>query len=111
MKGNDRYRVDNVSCRLGDRRYEIVNLSVGGLFVACEEPPPAGQSVSLEVRLPRHEDLTIVGLVSWVNEREKPRVEVLPPGFGIKIVRIAFADKMALLAFLREVDPSALRKG
>lgn len=30
---------EGLSCRLGDRQICVVNLSVGGFFVACEECP------------------------------------------------------------------------
>lgn len=109
MKGTDRYRVEGVVCRLSERPLPVVNLSVGGLFVASETPPPVGQSVTFDVSLPGR-TVALVGQIAWINERVNPRVKALPPGFGIKIVRIAFPDKMALLAFLRETDPSALRK-
>jgi len=109
MNGTDRYRVRGVSCRLGDHRVDIVNISVGGMFVACDAPLTKGQGVSLELSLP-HRALSIVGQVSWTNERNMPKVKDLPPGFGVKIVRMDFVDKMALLGFLREVDPSALRR-
>ncbi len=110
MNGHDRYRVRGVSCRLGDRRVDIVNISVGGMFVACDTPLTKGQGVNLELSLPRRNGVNIVGQVSWTNERQTPKVKDLPPGFGVKIVRMELVDKMALLGFLREVEPSAARK-
>lgn len=110
MKGVDRYRVRGVSCRVGDRRFEVVNLSVGGFFVATDEPLPKGESVRIELSFPRCEDVPVLGQVAWINERAAPQVKALPSGFGVKIVRISFVEKMALLAFLREVNPAALRR-
>lgn len=110
VKGVDRYRTQGVSCRIGDRSLMVVNLSVGGLFVASNEPLPRGQGVALELLLPERGVVRLVGLVAWVNERENPRVKDLPPGFGIKIVRIGFGEKMALLAHLRNTHPGALRR-
>lgn len=110
MKGTDRYRVDGVSCRVDERLLKVVNLSVGGFFVETEEPLPLGVSLNLELALPRRPPVRMVGLVAWINHRDKPRNKHLPPGFGIKILRISFAEKMALLAALREADPSALRR-
>ncbi len=111
MKGIDRYRVEGVFCRIGENELPVVNLSVGGFFVATEEIPALlGQSVPLDLCLPRHAPLPMVGLVAWVNHRDQPRVRVLPPGFGVRIQRIGFGEKMAMLAFLRETDPSAARR-
>jgi hypothetical protein len=112
MKGTDRYRVKGVSCRIGERQLEIVNLSVGGFFVACTEAPLLpGESLGLELVLPGGRgSVKIMGVVAWLNERVAPRMPALPTGFGVRIARIGFAEKMALLAFLRDVDPAQLRR-
>ncbi len=110
MKGTDRYRVNGVSCRLGERQLEVVNVSVGGLFVACGEPPLPGAALDLEMSLPGRRPLRASGIVTWLNEREAPRVRALPAGFGVKITRIGFSEKMALLSFLKDADPHLQRR-
>lgn len=109
MKGTDRYQVEGVSCRLSERTLKVVNLSVGGFFVESPEPPAQGLSLSLELAIPRRPPVRIVGMVTWINDPRTPRNKHLPPGFGVKILRISFTDKMALLGLLREADPSAMR--
>jgi hypothetical protein len=113
MKGTDRYRVQGVFCRLDGARddtFDVVNLSVGGLFVACVGAPSRGTPLKLELSLPGGGRIRIVGSVAWVNDPERMRSPELPAGFGIRISRISFADKMALLKFLRDVDPARLRR-
>ena len=112
MKGSDRYTVDGVTCLFGGRRLDVVNMSVGGLYVSLDDhPPPLGQVVALDVFLPgRPQGLPVTGRVSWINEREQPRLPRLPPGFGVKIQRVGFKEKMELLHFLRDMNPVALRR-
>lgn len=110
MKGSDRYHVGGVTCRLGDRQFEVVNLSVGGFFVSSDDPPVPGLSATFELVLPRRPSVKLVGRITWINQSNAPRRRDLPAGFGVKIERIAFPDKMGLLALLRESDPSALRR-
>jgi hypothetical protein len=112
MKGTDRYVVEGVSCGVGGERLRVVNMSVGGLFVATNGPvPPLGQSMVIEVYLPgRERGLSVTACISWINEKVNPRLPRLPAGFGVKIQRVGFKEKMELLHFLRDMDPVALRK-
>jgi Tfp pilus assembly protein PilZ len=112
MKGTDRYIVEGVSVQVGGERLRVVNMSVGGLFVATEGPvPPLGHSMAIDVFLPgRERGLSVTAAVTWVNEKVNPRLPRLPPGFGVKIQRVGFKEKMELLHYLRDMDPVALRK-
>ncbi len=109
MKGTDRYHIDGVSCRVGDRDWPVRDLSVGGFYVECREPLPKGHSALFELRLPGGRSVPLTGLVTWVNEPGAPAKPDQPPGFGVKIHHIKFAAKMSLLALLRELRPSDLR--
>src|SRR5262245_53726068 len=110
MKGTDRYHVDGGSCRIGDHAWQVVNLSVGGFFVEAREPLPKGHSARFELFLPGRGSVALTGVVTWVNEPGSPMKPRTPPGFGVKIQRIAFPDKMLLLAMLREAQPASLRQ-
>jgi hypothetical protein len=100
MNASDRYRVDGAACMLDGQMLPVMNISVGGLFAVSDQPPMAGQVLSMELALPvRQAPLQIQGQVTWVNEEGK--VGHLPRGFGIKITHISFVDKLALLGFLR----------
>jgi hypothetical protein len=109
MKGSDRYHIHGVSCRVGDHLWHVVNLSVGGFFVETREPLPKGHSARFELMLPNTRSLSLTGLVTWVNEPSAPLKPQIPSGFGVKIHRIAFPDKMTLLTLLRETQPASLR--
>jgi PilZ domain-containing protein len=109
MKGSDRYRLAGVSCRVGEHVWRVVNLSVGGFFVEAREPLPRGQTAHFELALPGGRSVAMTGLVTWVNEPSAPIKPETPAGFGVKIHRIAFPDKMTLLTVLREATPASMR--
>lgn len=109
MKGTDRYRVDGVSCRVGERRWPVRDLSVGGFFVECVEPLPRGHSGRFELELADGRGVPLEGVVTWVNDPNAPAKPARPPGFGVKIFSIEFPDRMRLLGLLRELRPEALR--
>ena len=110
MKGSDRYWLDGASCRVGSQLWRVVNLSVGGFFVEAREPLPKGQSARFELTLPGGRRVALTGLVTWVNEPTARIKAEAPAGFGVKIHRIAFPDKMTLLSVLREATPASLRQ-
>jgi hypothetical protein len=110
MKASDRYFVHGVSCSLHGQRVPVANLSVGGLFAATPDPPTPGQVIDLELDL-NGRAFAIRGLVAWVNPQDRPRSRHLPHGCGIKITKIAFTDKLALLELLKRAaaaHPTAL---
>jgi len=61
------------------------------------------QVLSVELRLGPGRSFPVLGKVTWWNDREAgPNLE-LPPGFGVKIVRVAFPDKLAILDVLKRL--------
>jgi hypothetical protein len=109
VKGTDRYSIHDVGCEFAGEKRRVANLSVGGFFVETETPPQSGIVVRLLLSLPGGAEIPAVGKVAWVNRRDAPRCAALPPGFGFQLQRIAFPDKMAILACLRTAHPTALR--
>ena len=72
------------------------NISEGGLFLMCENPPFAGTNLTLEISLPNVDDLLkIKGQVVWRLEGE---------GFGVEFTRVTAAQKKILDEFLNMVD-------
>jgi hypothetical protein len=65
-----------------------------------------GQVVALQLRLGNREPFTVVGQVTWVNDSRKPKKPEVPPGFGVKITKIAFPDKLAILDLLKRSQPN-----
>lgn len=105
MKGSDRYYIDGITCRYDGQPMPVANLSVSGLFAATERLPRPGDVVTLDVLLRGKEPFSVMGRVAWINGTESKVAEYLPTGFGVKITRIAFADKLAILHVLQESDP------
>lgn len=85
----------------------MLNLSVGGFFVATDRPPVLGQLVELSIKLPDREPFKVVGKVSWVNRDERTRD--LPVGSGIKITKIEFPNKLAIVDYLKRARAAMQR--
>lgn len=110
MKASDRYLVKEIACILDGHELGVANVSVGGLFVATDRPPMKGQVLSLDLALRGRAPFRIVGKVTWINRPERPEAPDLPQGFGIKIVRIEMADKLALVDLLKRSGRHAPRR-
>ena len=102
MKGNDRYQIQGITCTIDGRTYPVANLSVGGFFVETLEPLPQGRVVTALLGLKENLAFEVTGKVAWVNGVARPRVAHLPPGFGLKIQRIAFSDRMEIIRVLSD---------
>lgn len=109
LKGTDRFLVEGVVCTVRGTTLPVANLSVGGLFVATEAPPPQGEVLELDLALKHRPPFRVMGKVMWTNEGKVPRSRDLPRGFGLKILRIALPDKVALLDFLKRASPKTLK--
>jgi hypothetical protein len=103
MKASDRFFVDGVRCRILGTDLPVANLSVGGFYVASEQTPILGQILDLEMVLGERAAFRMSGRVSWVNDPAEPQAAELARGFGIKIVRIDFQDKLAIVDFLKRI--------
>ncbi|HUG53784.1 MAG TPA: hypothetical protein VMR21_09285 [Vicinamibacteria bacterium] len=107
MRSTDRYALADVLCEVDGESLPVANLSVGGFFVASEQPLPAGQSVSFALVFGDGWRASAVGRVAWVNTPDPSRTPGLPAGFGVTITRIAFPDKLALVGRLRTASAVA----
>ena len=105
MKATDRHFVEEVACVLegANEIMRVANLSLGGLFAATKNPPPLGETVTVELRLPKH-DCWLVGRVSWINEPSRPINPSLPEGFGLMFARVPAADQAAIRDVLRRSE-------
>ena len=115
MKATDRFLTSDIACLLNGRLMPVLNLSVGGFFVATDDPPAPGQVIGLELRLAKRSPFGILAKVTWINRPDTPKARDLPQGFGVKITRIAFPDKLAILDVLKRsalsVPPSRSDEG
>jgi PilZ domain len=109
MRGSDRYFVTDVSCRLYGTTFPVVDMSIGGFFVASEHPPLANPLLEAELALGGRPSFRVLGRVSWVNNATRVKSKALPPGFGVQITRIDFTDKLAIVDMLRRSPRESLR--
>jgi hypothetical protein len=103
MKASDRFFVDGVRCRVFGAEHPVANLSVGGFYVASEQTPILGQILDLEMVLGERPAFRMSGRVTWVKDPGDAQAAELPRGFGIKIIRIDFQDKLAIVDFLKRI--------
>ena len=109
MKGNDRYQIPGLTCTIDGHALPVVNLSVGGLFVESSEPLSLGRAVTAVLGVRDGVAFEVTAKVAWVNAVVRPRVSHLPPGFGLKIQRMRFRDRMEILRILGEAGVRAPR--
>jgi uncharacterized protein (TIGR02266 family) len=103
MKGSDRCHADDAYCTLRGQTLRVSNLSPGGLFVVSHHPPLPGDSLVIEVQLPRR-TLHVEGVVCWINPAEKPLTLSVPPGFGVRFSDVGPSDRRALSEYIRRAD-------
>lgn len=60
------------------------NVSRGGLFICSERPLDLGTSITIVIRLPDQNLLTVEGLVVHAIDSKRAQEQGLAPGFGIK---------------------------
>jgi Tfp pilus assembly protein PilZ len=106
LKSTDRFLIEGAACTVHGQVLPVVNLSVGGFFVATATPPPAGELLELDLALKARPPFRVTGKVVWVNEAGKPRAAGMPRGFGFKITKIALPDKIAIVDFLKRGSPA-----
>ncbi|GIW72023.1 MAG: hypothetical protein KatS3mg102_1565 [Planctomycetota bacterium] len=95
-----RLAIEPVSCT-ALQHGRLVDLSIGGAFVACEQPLPVGSVVTLRFSLPdRTAPLEVVARVQWsrsnASGRPGPR-----HGMGVRFVSMAPEDRLAITRHLR----------
>lgn len=109
IRGKDRYRLPGLRCTIDGRTRPVVDLSVGGFFVESTELPALGRVVTALLALGDGIALEISGKVAWINDAVLPRVPDLPSGFGVKIQRISFGDRLKIVRVLSKAGSPAKR--
>jgi hypothetical protein len=112
MKGNDRYRSDGVlaSCRCCGKQYEVLNLGLGGMFVASDARPHIGEPVAFDLYLPGEDAFRMVGFVAWNNEKDRSLAPELPQGFGVRAREVDLGGKLALIRHLRRLEAKRIKR-
>jgi Tfp pilus assembly protein PilZ len=68
----------------------LVNINVLGGYVARDDLPTLGCRMSCRFQVPDSEhEVTVDGVVAWLNPKQQHPVHSLPPGFGIKFERLS----------------------
>ena len=81
----------------------LVNLNVLGSYVHRDEMPRLGEQVTLRFRTPDTErELTIEGVVAWLNPRQQHPVHSLPPGFGVSFRLLSDENRRAIEGVVEE---------
>ena len=80
------------------------NLSVGGVFIATHTKKPVGELMEFSITLPGvDEPIRGLGEVRWVREySERSNV---PPGLGLRFVRLSRGAPELIERFLRGREP------
>jgi Tfp pilus assembly protein PilZ len=105
LKARDRYFVEGVTCLLDGESLRIANLGIGGFFAETDRPPRLGQTLVMELVLPRTA-CRVVGEVTWINSAHgRYRVHELPPGFGVRLTRLERRDREMIEELLKRSDP------
>ena len=77
-----------------------LNLSEGGLYLASDEPPPAGSTVSLELRLPTDSGpVAIAGRVVWTATGSLD--DGKPGGMGIEFLNLDDRTREGIRTLIR----------
>ena len=103
MRARDRFLVRDVTCELGGELLPVVDLSLGGFFMATDHPPMAKQVVSACLHLPEGPAVFVVARVAWVNGRDRRVHLSRPSGCGVQMIKVSFLDKLAIVAAVRHV--------
>ncbi len=111
MKASDRFSAGPVyaTCACCGRVYEVLNLSLGGMFLAGECHPRVGDAMTIAVTVPGRPPFRTGVSVAWINSGEDPRAPELPMGFGVRILNIDMVAKIALLQYLRRIEEQRVR--
>ena len=79
----------------------VINLNLGGMFLAAERLFPADARLILSFTLPGFRSpLQLVGRVAWVNHPEWLKKNSLPCGMGVQFIELSGNARQVLQVFL-----------
>jgi Tfp pilus assembly protein PilZ len=75
----------------------IVNINVLGVYIAHDEMPALHQAVRVTFNVPDSAiELSLEGVVAWLNPRQQHPVHSLPPGFGVQFRGVSDEDTRSI---------------
>lgn len=103
----DRYRVELQVSMGSDHNFYagfVENMSEGGLFIATHSKKNVGEHVDFTVHLPGFDEpVSGVGEVRWV--RVFSETSNVPPGIGVRFLRLNGNSLATIDAFLKNREP------
>ncbi len=77
----------------GETLAMLLDLSLRGVYVATRELPTSGDEVRVRFQVPGNvRELSIPGLVAWVQKEKTHPVHGLPQGFGVRFTKLEVED-------------------
>ena len=90
----------------------IVNINVLGAYIANDEMPAMGQTVRVTFNVPDSEiELSLQGVVAWLNPRQQHPVHSLPPGFGVQFRGLSDEDTRTIERVIADYKDRAPTSG
>ena len=75
----------------------VVNMSEGGLFLACDQPPPVGTIMEITFRpASGAEEIEALAAVRWVSDS--------PAGMGLEFVSLAEAERSRIRGLVEQAE-------
>lgn len=82
-----------VSSPNGETPAMLLDLSLRGVYVATHELRTSGDEVRVRFHVPGNvRELSIPGLVAWVQQEKTHPVHGLPQGFGVRFTKLEVED-------------------
>lgn len=108
-RGTQRYNA-RLRVRYGAKSHALlsdysIDLSTGGLFLACEQPLPRDTPLSMEFILPTSKNpIRCTARVAWVNDQKLWKKSALPTGMGVQFLDLTLADMDAIREYIKSVN-------
>jgi type IV pilus assembly protein PilZ len=76
----------------------LSDISLGGLFIATDDPLAQGETVTLKIFLPdKGRELEVLGEVAWSSRQHMVTPErTHPPGMGVKFLHLSIEDRIRI---------------
>jgi uncharacterized protein (TIGR02266 family) len=86
----------------GSREAMLLDLSLRGVYVATEDLRAAGSEVRVLFQVPGNvRELSLAGLVAWVQSEKTHPVHGLPRGYGVRFTKLETEDILLIVSTIR----------
>jgi uncharacterized protein (TIGR02266 family) len=108
-RGTQRFNA-RLRVRYGTKAYALlsdysIDLSTGGLFLACEHPLPRDTTLNMEFTLPTSKKaIRCNARVAWVNDQKLRNKTTLPTGMGLQCLDLPLAHLDAIREYIKSAN-------